>query len=80
VPSKFEAQRLADEFMVRVNEWNNDPATFPSSDETLSTLLVKCSLISLNQEKTLKGGTLNGCPFGGATTEILLFSAAKLLE
>ncbi len=41
-PSRFEAQRLADEFMVRVNKRNNDPATFPSQDETLSTLLAKC--------------------------------------
>jgi integrase len=42
VPSRFEAQRLADEFMVRVNERNNDLATFPSPDETLSTLLARC--------------------------------------
>jgi hypothetical protein len=28
-PSRFETQRLADEFMVRVNQRNNDPATFP---------------------------------------------------
>jgi integrase len=27
---------------VRVNERNNDPATYPSPDETLSTLLAKC--------------------------------------
>ena len=40
--SRFEAQRLADEFMVRINQRNNDPATFPSQDETLSNLLAKC--------------------------------------
>lgn len=42
VPSRVEAQQLADDFMVRVNARNNDPATFPSQDETLSTLLAKC--------------------------------------
>ena len=42
VPSRFEAQRLADEFMLGVNKRNNDPATLPSQDETLSTLLAKC--------------------------------------
>jgi hypothetical protein len=42
VPSRFEAQRLADEFMLGVNKRNNNPATFPSQDETLSTLLAEC--------------------------------------
>ena len=42
VASRIEAQQLADEFMVRVNKRNNDPASFPSQEETLSTLLAKC--------------------------------------
>lgn len=40
--SRIEAQQLADEFMVRVNKRNNDPASFPSQEDTLSTLLAKC--------------------------------------
>ena len=42
VPSRREAQQLADEFMDRVNARNNDPANFPNDGETLSTLLAKC--------------------------------------
>jgi integrase len=42
VPSRREAQRLADEFMGRVNARNNDPANFPGEGETLSALLARC--------------------------------------
>jgi hypothetical protein len=42
VPSRREAQQLADEFMDRTNARNNDPANFPNEGETLSTLLAKC--------------------------------------
>ncbi len=42
VPSRREAQRLADEFMDRVNARNNDPANFPNDGETLSALLARC--------------------------------------
>lgn len=42
VPSRREAQRLADEFMDRVNARNNDPANFPGDGETLSALLARC--------------------------------------
>ena len=42
VPSRREAQQLADEFMDRVNARNNDPANFPYEGETLSALLARC--------------------------------------
>ena len=42
VPSRREAQQLADEFMDRVNARNNDPANFSHEGETLSALLAKC--------------------------------------
>ncbi|MFP5230161.1 MAG: tyrosine-type recombinase/integrase [Acidobacteriota bacterium] len=51
----MEAQRLADEFMLGVNRRNNDPATYPSQDETLSTLLAKCRELTW---KHLKNSTV----------------------
>ncbi|HEV2132633.1 MAG TPA: tyrosine-type recombinase/integrase [Terracidiphilus sp.] len=42
VPSQREAQRLADKFMERVNERNNQPHLFTSDEETLRTLYDKC--------------------------------------
>lgn len=53
--SRMEAQRLADEFMLGVNRRNNDPATYPSQDETLSTLLAKCRELTW---KHLKNSTV----------------------
>jgi integrase len=41
-PSKREAQRLADQFMERVNARNNEPGLYPSDDETLASLVAKC--------------------------------------
>ena len=40
--SKREAQRLADEFMEKVNARNNEPSLYPSDDETLAALIAKC--------------------------------------
>ena len=42
VYSRREAQRLADEFMERVNARNNEPSAFPNDNETLTGLLAKC--------------------------------------
>jgi integrase len=42
VPSQREAQRLADQFMERVNERNNQPHLFTSDEETLRTLYNQC--------------------------------------
>jgi integrase len=42
VPGKREAQRLADQFMERVNDRNNQPHLFTSHEETLRTLYDKC--------------------------------------
>lgn len=42
VPSKREAQRLADQFMEKVNARNNEPGLYPSDDETLASLVAKC--------------------------------------
>jgi integrase len=41
-PSKREAQRLADQFMEKVNARNNEPCLYPSDDETLASLIAKC--------------------------------------
>ena len=41
-PSKREAQRLADQFMEKVNARNNEPGLYPSDDETLASLIAKC--------------------------------------
>ena len=41
-PSKRDAQRLADEFMEKVNARNNEPGLYPSNDETLASLVAKC--------------------------------------
>jgi hypothetical protein len=41
-PSKRDAQRLADEFMEKVNARNNEPGLYPSDDETLTSLVAKC--------------------------------------
>jgi len=40
--SKRDAQRLADEFMEKVNARNNEPGLYPSDDETLASLVTKC--------------------------------------
>ena len=42
VPSKRDAQRLADQFMEKVNARNNEPTLYPSDDETLASLIAKC--------------------------------------
>lgn len=42
VPSKRDAQRLADQFMEKVNARNNEPGLYPSDDETLASLIAKC--------------------------------------
>jgi len=42
VPNRREAQRLADQFMEKVNARNNEPGLYPSEDETLATLIAKC--------------------------------------
>ena len=41
-PCKRDAQRLADEFMEKVNARNNEPGLYPSDDETLASLVAKC--------------------------------------
>jgi integrase len=41
-PSKRDAQRLADQFMEKVNARNNEPNLYPSDDETLASLIAKC--------------------------------------
>lgn len=41
-PTKREAQRLADQFMEKVNERNNEPNLYPSDHETLASLIAKC--------------------------------------
>jgi hypothetical protein len=41
-PSKLDAQRLADQFMEKVNARNNEPGLYPSDDETLASLIAKC--------------------------------------
>jgi integrase len=41
-PSKRDAQRLADQFMEKVNARNNEPGLYPSDDETLASLIAKC--------------------------------------
>jgi integrase len=40
--SKRDAQRLADQFMEKVNARNNEPKMYPSDDETLASLIAKC--------------------------------------
>jgi integrase len=40
--SQREAQRLADQFMEKVNARNNEPGLYPSDDETLASLIAKC--------------------------------------
>ena len=42
VPNRREAQRLADQFMEKVNERNNQPHLFASKEETLQTMYQKC--------------------------------------
>jgi integrase len=42
VPSKRDAQRLADQFMEKVNARNNEPGLYTSDDETLASLIAKC--------------------------------------
>ncbi|MCI0349964.1 MAG: site-specific integrase [Acidobacteriales bacterium] len=39
---KRDAQRLADQFMEKVNARNNEPGLYPSDDETLASLIAKC--------------------------------------
>jgi len=46
VPSRREAQRLADEHMERVNARNNEPDAFPSDDETVAGLYARCQQIT----------------------------------
>ena len=41
-PSKRDAQRLADEFMERVNARNNEPGLYISDEETMASLIAKC--------------------------------------
>lgn len=41
-PSKRDAQRLADQFMEKVNARNNEPGLYPSDHETLASLIAKC--------------------------------------
>ena len=42
VPSQRQAQRLADQFMEKVNERNNEPDLNSTEDETLASLISKC--------------------------------------
>jgi integrase len=42
VPTKTEAQRLADQFMEAVNARNNEPQLFPSGEESLAGLVAVC--------------------------------------
>ena len=42
VPTKTEAQRLADQFMETINERNNEPQLFPSGEETMAGLVAIC--------------------------------------
>jgi integrase len=42
VPTRTEAQRLADQFMEAVNERNNEPQLFPGGEETLAGLVAIC--------------------------------------
>jgi len=51
VPSRREAQRLGDEFMVRVNERNNQPHLFASDDETVQAVYKKCRDLTWPQLK-----------------------------
>ncbi len=51
VPSRREAQRLGDEFMVRVNERNNQPHLFASDDETVRAVYKKCKDLTWPQLK-----------------------------
>jgi hypothetical protein len=41
-PSKRDAQRLADQFMEKVNARNNEPNLYFTDDETLASLFAKC--------------------------------------
>jgi integrase len=41
-PSKRDAQRLADQFMEKVNARNNEPSLYLTDDETLASLFAKC--------------------------------------
>ncbi len=41
-PSKRDAQRLADQFMEKVNARNNEPGLYITDDETLASLFAKC--------------------------------------
>lgn len=43
VPNRREAQRLADQFMEKVNERNNQPHLFAGKEETLQTIYEKCT-------------------------------------
>jgi len=54
VPTRREAQRLADEHMERVNVRNNEPDTFPSDDETVAGLYAK---VPADDLATLKNST-----------------------
>lgn len=42
VPTRTEAQRLADQFMETANEKNNEPQHFPGGEETLAGLVAIC--------------------------------------
>jgi integrase len=42
VPSRREAQRLADQFMEKVNERNNDPSLHPTDNENFHGLVKQC--------------------------------------
>ena len=42
VPTRTEAQRLADQFMETANERNNEPQLFPSGEETMAGLVATC--------------------------------------
>jgi hypothetical protein len=42
VPTRTEAQRLADQFMETANERNNEPQHFPGGEETLAGLVAIC--------------------------------------
>jgi integrase len=42
VPGQREAQRQADQFMEKVNAWNNEPQLFKGEDDTVRAVYNKC--------------------------------------
>jgi integrase len=77
VPSQREAQRLADQFMERVNARNNEPHLFANDDETVQTLYEECQKLTWPH---LKNSTREHYEYAFKTYVLPEFGNMKLLK